>query len=115
MGITVHPWQEDMLKKMEGIRKGEMFVISAGRQAGKSQLNELYHLWQQQVDFTFEAYGDSTLVDGEPWYQIGCNGEVARWIRTQDESQWYEHSGVRYRNLFDVSEQLYLMLGMKWR
>jgi hypothetical protein len=108
-------WQADMLKKMEGIRHGEMFVISAGRQTGKSQLNLLYQQYQQWQNVGFETHGGATLVDGEPWYQISCTNVIARWIRTQDKTQWYEDPGVRYRSMFDVSEQLYLMLGMKWR
>jgi hypothetical protein len=115
MSSTVQPWQVDMLKKMEGIRKGEMFVISSGRQSGKSMLNTVYQQWVDTGRANFETHGGSTLVDGHPWYQISCSAEVARWIRTQEKTQWYEEPTVRYRSLFDVSEQLYLMLGMKWQ
>jgi hypothetical protein len=32
----MYPWQQEMLKKMSGFKKGELMVMSAGRNVGKS-------------------------------------------------------------------------------
>jgi hypothetical protein len=32
----LYPWQENLLKKISGVKPGEMTVMSAGRQTGKS-------------------------------------------------------------------------------
>lgn len=64
----------------------------------------------------FTTITGATLVDYEPWYQITCSTDVARWLRTQDPSQQYELSSypLRPRALFDIAEPLYLIMGMKW-
>ena len=57
----------------------------------------------------------ATLVDGEPWYQVTCTADVARWLRTQDPNQQYELSSYPNSALFDIAEPLYLIMGMKWK
>ena len=59
---------------------------------------------------------DSADVDGEPWRTVRCSKEISTWIRTQDGS-WQEHidqSWNIYANTFDISEELYMMLVLKF-
>ena len=59
---------------------------------------------------------NSAEVDGEPWRTVRCNKEISKWIKTQ-EGSWQEHidqSWNIYANTFDISEELYLMLVLKF-
>jgi hypothetical protein len=38
--MNLHPWQMDMLKKLEGFKPSELMIISAGRGTGKSTFNQ---------------------------------------------------------------------------
>jgi hypothetical protein len=35
----LYPWQEDLLKKLNGVKPGEMNIMMAGRNVGKSQFS----------------------------------------------------------------------------
>ena len=43
----IQPWQLNVLNKLQGVKKGELFMLTAGRQTGKSQLtNQAFlRLW----------------------------------------------------------------------
>jgi hypothetical protein len=60
---------------------------------------------------------DQALVDDEQWYTLVTGSrECAQWIRTHDSTRQYEHPGrhvIGY--IFDVHEQLYILLGLKWK
>lgn len=56
---------------------------------------------------------DTALVDGEPWYTIIAARESAAWVRQQDRNQWYNHSTATI-NLFDISEDLLIIMKLKW-
>ena len=66
------------------------------------------------LDTKFTTITGATLVDDKPWYQIICTLDIARWLRAQDSDQWCELPSYRARALFDISEPLYLIMGMKW-
>ena len=62
---------------------------------------------------------DSVLVDGERWYTIKCNKEVAEWVRHQPgrDRQWYEHIDNQWyihKNKFDISEKIYIQICLRW-
>lgn len=63
---------------------------------------------------------DSALVDGERWYTVKCNNEVAEWIRAQPNyvCQWYERGDYQQwyilKNKFDINEKIYIQIGLKW-
>ena len=44
----MHPWQIEMLDKMSGLKKGELSIITAGRQVGKSAFSAqaFQRLWE---------------------------------------------------------------------
>lgn len=55
-------------------------------------------------------------VDNETWYTVKLNMLTSEWTRQQDRSMWYEHSPVnnQFIGTFDIKEQLYTMLALKW-
>ena len=62
---------------------------------------------------------DSVLVDGERWYTIKCNNEVAEWVRHQSGQgrHWYEHIDQNWyvhKNKFDITEKIYIQICLRW-
>lgn len=62
---------------------------------------------------------DSVLVDGERWYTIKCDKEVAEWVRHQSGQghHWYEHIDHQWyvhKNKFDISEKIYIQICLRW-
>jgi hypothetical protein len=56
---------------------------------------------------------ESTRIDDEYWHTIRCDNEIAEWIRTQ-KSSWYEHPKIMWYPFFDISEELYMMMMLKY-
>lgn len=115
----IHPYQRALYDKVKagGFKPGELSIISAGRQTGKSMYyktmaNSMYGA-MNKPQFSKEA---SALVDGEQWYTVRVNDkDMAAWIRTQSKQLVYDHtitSGPVF-SLFDVHEKIYIMMGMK--
>lgn len=111
----IHPWQKQILN---GIRKGEMCIWAGGRQTGKSQIARYMADWQELMG---EKYPYRKLtqapVDGVMWYTIKCNSEVANWLRDHQGDHCYEHVDQSWhveRQTFDVSETMYIQIGLKW-
>ena len=115
---VMQPFQKDLLSKFDGYKPGEMMFISASRGTGKSQLNQYMATWDSifkaQPEFASVA---NAMVDGEPWHTVQCTVAVSSWVRTMNKKEWYEHidqHGYINKNIFDMSERLYLMLAMKF-
>ena len=76
----------------------------------------------RQVSSTnaFIKVEDEAVVDGVNWYTILVTKEVVAWLQTQDKRQWYEHKssswgeGYRVVNMFDVHEELYLIMKLRF-
>jgi hypothetical protein len=114
---TLHNYQK---KLFEGFSKGELTVISAARQTGKSTYSQYARLWAEMMtpQRTFSKVSQ-TLVDGLPWYTIKCNRDVGEFIRSQsgEHTRWYEHIDSNWyvhKNMFDISEELYLQVSLKF-
>lgn len=45
--IELHDWQKDLLKQLEGKKPGEITIMMAGRQTGKSLFNAM---WKRMYD-----------------------------------------------------------------
>lgn len=93
-------------------------LITAARGTGKSTINQYMSNWDNlfKVQPKFEIIA-SALVDGEQWHTVKCAKEVSAWVRTKNESQWYEHidqRGYMHGNIFDMDARLYTMLGVKF-
>jgi hypothetical protein len=105
---TMYPWQEKMLT---GIKAGEMTIISAARQTGKSLYSDMFNAVFQWAP-TYEQL-ESAELDGEQWTSVRCDSDIAKWVRGQNTKYWYEHKGG-VRAVFDLHEKLYTMLRLKF-
>jgi len=111
----------DYQKKMlEGYCKGDLQIVMAGRQTGKSMLNQYAESYRKMMEELTPYKKISTAtVDGAPWYTIKCNSKVSEFIRTQSgqDARWYEHIDPNWyvhKNMFDVNEELYIQVGLKF-
>jgi hypothetical protein len=101
-------WQQDILKKLEGLKPGEMQIVSAGRGAGKSR-------WPIRLVVPYQVLGSATQCDDGAWYQVYCRPDVAAWVRTQDPATWMETgSHASLGNFFDIRDSAMTMLALKW-
>lgn len=73
--FTLKPWQEkmvydltqlDMQKTLGGIKRGEMMIMSSGRQVGKSMLNQT--LRQMWAKFHQERPIEDLILDESKWH-----------------------------------------------
>ena len=112
--MKLQPWQTDMLTKLDGIKPSELMVITSGRQIGKSYINAFMKELYMAVPY---RYLGKDQVDGATWYTVTGQKAVCEWIRTQDKQYWFEHIDDQWHisyNTFDIHENIYTMLGMKF-
>jgi len=97
-----------------GFKYGELMVFAAGRQTGKSMLDQMFRP-MTQPNFKIQTQAQ---VDGVTWYTVFCRTyETAQWVRLQDRALWYEHINKNWsviHNTFDMHEKLYTLLALKW-
>lgn len=103
----IHPIQDG------GFKPGTLVMHVAKTRTGKSDYYNM--MWKQKPFIKI----DSALVDGSQWYTVDCNKEVAEWVRglPNPDVDWYEHidqDWMLHKNKFDVSERVYLQIGLKW-
>lgn len=56
----------------------------------------------------------SATVDGEEWYTIECNDAVADWVCTQSSDQWYRQKLAGYPNVYDIHNELLMLIKIKY-
>lgn len=111
------PYQQVLLDKISagGVKQGELMLFASGRRSGKSMLNNLCEsMIPPSPKFQIT---DQAQVDGATWYTVSCVNEVSAWIRRQPTDLQYAHIDKRwtiYVNKFDLHENLYTMLALKW-
>lgn len=107
--MKMHSWQQDMLKKLEGFKPGELMVTSAGRGTGKSY-------WMSKTSRRpYQVLGGAAQCDDGAWYEVYCRPDVAAWVRTQDPATWMETgSHASLGNFFDIRDSVMTMLVLKW-
>ena len=122
-GVSLHNWQKQTLSTVYGgIKRGEMMTFSSGRNVGKSALTAatiqtlINNMSLSAPSFEVLSSAD---VDGVCWYTIACNNQIGKWVREQDNAQWYEHGMTRSnfhnpRANFDVHVELFTMLKLTW-
>lgn len=95
-----------------GWRKGQINILMAGRQTGKST-------WMDIANPPAIRILDQATVDGETWYTVQCKpSTVSGWVREQDPALWTSHIDQKWYmhfNVFDMHEKLYTMLMLKWK
>lgn len=114
--FELKPYQQALFDKISagGFQAGELVLFSA-RASGKSMYSS--NLCQEVMYSGFVTV-DQALVDDELWYVIRTHSsDVAAWIRSQPKELRHEYGGNQYRygNMFDVKENLYLLLSLKWQ
>ena len=110
----LHSWQKDLINYSIGFKTGEMAIISAGRQSGKSYYNQFMQNYLTELySPAYEQIGEG-VVDGDLWLTVKCNNETAAWVRGQNKKYVYEHSTSSPLAMFDVHEKLYTMLKIKF-
>jgi hypothetical protein len=57
---------------------------------------------------------DTAIVDGKPWYSIIAGRESSAWLRTQPPTECACTFGKSVINLFDVTEDLLVVMKLKW-
>ena len=106
-------WDLETMSMTGGFKHGELSIISAGRQTGKSMINQMYGSMMTPVTkFEINAKAE---VDGATWYTVSCTKDIREWLRTQPKELRYEalaHGWVLSQ--FDIHEKLYTMLALKW-
>lgn len=115
MTFKLQPYQQRMLDQMnQGFKPGELMLLPAGRQTGKSTYAYWYDAWRRNsVSYSVEA---SAIVDGEQWHTVRINSpDVLNWLQDQTSEHFdilqSQHS---YVTLADMHEQLYLMMVLRW-
>ena len=117
----LYPYQKQLLIDLEGIAPGEMKIITSGRRAGKSYLNQLYGAIQQMrpypVKISWEELPGNVLraIPGE-------EGIQSLWgLREEDMDpigQWSKECNCGTRTSFDMwkfnSRKHMTMFLMKW-
>ena len=110
----LHSWQKDLINHSIGFKTGEMMVISAGRQTGKSYYNQFMQNYLSEMNAPAYKQMDKATVDNEEWVTVKCNYETAAWVREQKQKYWYEHNTLTIGSMFDIHEKLYTMLKIKF-
>lgn len=117
MTYELKPYQQALIDKMQtgGFKPGELAIFSAGRQTGKSMLNQMYGSMTVQIRKTKFVINAKAEVDGATWYTVSCNKEISAWLRDQSKEWHYEtlaHGWVLSQ--FDIHEKLYTLLALRW-
>jgi hypothetical protein len=116
--MNMYSYQTALLDKLNqgGFKQGEIMLFYAGRQSGKSMLNQMYgSITQSSAKFSIL---DQAQVDGETWYTVAVYAnEVSIWLREQSQELQHSHDdNLRYlfKPTFDIHEKLYTLLALKW-
>jgi hypothetical protein len=111
---NVEPWQQKILTDIEsgGFRPGEMAVVAAGRNTGKSALS--LHFWKDRLADSWYQ-GASAECDDGVWHSVICFANVAAWLRAQDPALWTETSHTHgLASTFDIADSLLVLLNLRW-
>jgi hypothetical protein len=84
----IYPFQQALYDKVKdgGFKRGEMFLISAGRQTGKSMLNQMYgKLWNNNL-----CKEILLPMKPEPKYKFSREWYIAEfdWVHTGEVLEW---------------------------
>jgi hypothetical protein len=91
-------------------KSSEVIMMSA-RGGGKSRVLET---WQEETRNDFRILDQGT-VDGKPWYTVRCGYAVSKWIRMQPVHQWCYSSEINiFGDIYDISEEIYILLILTW-
>jgi hypothetical protein len=115
----MHNWQKDLWAACTGSDPREMKIYMGGRNMGKSVMAQMWNIMQEETQTTYCRVITQAKVDNKPFYTIQCSKPIADWIREQpgENTQWYQHIDQNWyvdRTMFDIDEEFYLMLKLRW-
>jgi hypothetical protein len=110
----IHPWQQDLINQTVGFKAGEMSIISAGRQTGKSFYQQYMNNVMHEMNRPTYKQMSFSKVDDAEWVTVQCNREIAAWVREQHQKYWYEHNNMKFGSSFDIHSKLYTLLKIKF-
>lgn len=115
----IHNWQKDLWAALSGsgIKASEMKIYMGGRNIGKSVMAQMWNQYQEESPYS--KIIDKSIVDNKQFYTVQCNKIASDWVRSQDgkNADWYEHIDKNWivdRTRFDISEDFYLMLKLRF-
>jgi hypothetical protein len=107
-----------------GIHPDEMMIFAGGRQTGKSTMT------YQMLKSRYYEMGikeqiqklDTFALAGATWYTVHCRpSTISGWVQEQDPDMWCRHyntGALRFGhptfNNYNIHEELYSMLLLKW-
>ena len=111
------PYQQVLIDKMQsgGFKPRELMLFTAGRQTGKSMLNQMYGSMSVQIRKPKFEINAKAEVDGATWYTVSCTKEISAWVRSQPK-EW-QHEALAHGwvlSQFDIHEKLYTLLSLRW-
>lgn len=95
-----------------------MYVIYRGRTIGKSAIAQMWDEIFSASDSPYVVLKDY-ISHGVKYYTVQCDSSVENWIHDQagkgiDWKEYVDHQWTLEDSVFDLSENLYLMLKLKW-
>ena len=64
---------------------------------------------------------ESAMVDGTKWHTVSCTRQASIWFRQQfaelEDIDWHQNIDQNWMvnfNVFDMSEELYTLLALRW-
>jgi hypothetical protein len=113
----MHEWQKDLWAVVAGSDPREMKIYMGGRNVGKSVMSQMWN--QMFTELVQCEIIDKSIVDNKQFYTVKCSKDIADWLRNQpgENEQWYQHidhNWIMDRTMFDIDEDLYLILKLRW-
>ncbi len=115
----MHKWKRDFWAAVAGSDPKEMKIIMNGRQIGKSVMAQMWNQKMEDIESKYCEVITQAKVDNIPFYTVQCSKPIADWIRQQprENDDWYQHIDQNWyvdRTMFDISEEFYMMLKLRW-
>jgi hypothetical protein len=129
----IQPWQMNVLNKIQGVKKGQLSTITAGRQSGKSQLSSqaFQRLWDDLHNRPVEdlklsegtVYGNryycvepvgGSWLRMETWCSDNMGSNGSAWDKDKapkPNSRWYMNDS----RFWFREEKDRMMFVLKWR
>ncbi len=118
MQSKLYPWQQKLLNNSNNLKPSELVIFKTGRNVGKSYYYNQYMEYMEYLQAEPYKIVSTAKVDDMLWHTVKCNKDACTWIRSQEEKgQWFEHIDANWyihSSMFDISEELYMMLVLKF-
>jgi len=116
--MELKPYQKMIVDNLRNLN-GKSVMQIAARHVSKTttmrEFSEKFSAMREERTVLHKVVSRAE-VDNEPWLTIRCNREVANWLRTKKTSchKHVDQPWNAYLETFDISEELYMMLVLKF-